>query len=167
MTTTDQDLRALTYLARRLRDETHGCAKWDEAGTFEVLKQTLAGQNLLISIQRVLGHATDTDAQTPGAIKRPFVPEPAVVPEPRKPYDPANTCAVCSRTKGACEGTARWAGDDHVFRAARRHVADPEKAAEARAAARLALASTEVCSHGVAPLHCVDHRETATSKGMA
>lgn len=29
---------------------------------------------------------------------------------------------------------------------------------EARAAARLALASAEVCSHGVPPSHCVDHK---------
>jgi hypothetical protein len=94
MPTTDQDLRALTYLARRLRDETHGCAQWDEAGTFACLKTELAGQNLLIACQRVLGHATDPEAKTPGAIKRPFTPEPTHAPD-RPRYDPRLVCHIC------------------------------------------------------------------------
>jgi hypothetical protein len=94
MPTTDQDLRALTYLARRLRDETHGCAQWDEAGTFACLKAELAGQNLLIAVQRVIGHATDPEAKTPGAIKRPFTPEPTNAPV-RPRFDPRKVCHVC------------------------------------------------------------------------
>lgn len=94
MPTNDQDLRALTYLARRLRDETHGCAQWDEAGTFACLKGELAGQNLLIACQRVLGHATDPEAKTPGTIKRPFTPEPTSTPA-RPRYDPRQVCHIC------------------------------------------------------------------------
>ena len=95
MPTTDQDLRALTYLARRLRDETHGCAQWDEAGTFACLKDAYAGQNLLLTIQRLIGHACDPDARTPGAVKRPFTPDlPPDVP-PRIPYDPRKVCHIC------------------------------------------------------------------------
>jgi hypothetical protein len=108
MPTTDQDLRALTYLARRLRDETHGCAQWDEAGTFACLKDALAGQNLLISMQRVIGHATDPDAKTPGAIKRPFVPEPAKPVTPVERYDPRHICHDCGKPKHPT--------DDHPFR---------------------------------------------------
>lgn len=95
MPTTDRDLQALTYLATRLRDETHGCARWDDAGTFANLKDALGGQNLAISIQRVLGHATDPDAKTPGAIKRPFVPEVSKVEPPKPTYDPRKVCHVC------------------------------------------------------------------------
>lgn len=95
MPTTDRDIQALTYLARRLRDETHGCRAWDEAGTFAVLKQELAGQNLLIATQRVIGHATDPDAKTPGAIKRPYVP---AVEKPKEPHvvrGPRDWCHIC------------------------------------------------------------------------
>jgi hypothetical protein len=111
MPTTDQDLRALTYLASRLRDETHGCAQWDEAGTFACLKDALHGQNLLISMQRVIGHATDPDAKTPGAIKRPFVPQVASAPT-RQPFDPRKTCATCSLLEPRCRELHR---DDHEF----------------------------------------------------
>lgn len=69
----DQDARALTYLARRLRDETHGCRQWDEAGVFAKLAE-LKGQNLALTIERVLCHATDPEAKTPGSINRPFLP---------------------------------------------------------------------------------------------
>ena len=107
--TVDQDLRALTYLARRLRDETLGCAQWDEAGTFACLKAELAGQNLLISAQRVLAHATDRDAKTPGAIKRPFTPEPTSATA-RMPYDPRKICTVCNQPEAKCR-----AAGDHEF----------------------------------------------------
>jgi hypothetical protein len=96
MPVTDRDLQALTYLARRLRDETHGCKPWDDAGTFSVLKAALHGQNLLITCQRVIGHATDPDAKTPGAIKRPFTPEPTHAPA-RVPFDPRLVCHVCAQ----------------------------------------------------------------------
>jgi hypothetical protein len=68
MPVTDQDLRALTYLARRLRDETHGCAAWDEAGTYAVLKTELAEQSLPHAVERALGRATDPEAKTPFAL---------------------------------------------------------------------------------------------------
>lgn len=81
--TTDQDARALTYLARRLRDETHGCASWDEAGTWAVVR-TLIGQNLALTIERVTRHAIDPEAKTPGAIKRPFTPPAASAVAPKR-----------------------------------------------------------------------------------
>jgi hypothetical protein len=71
--TNDQDARALTYLARRLRTETHGCREWDEAGTYAKVSE-LTGQNLALTIERVLCHATDPEAKTPGAILRNFTP---------------------------------------------------------------------------------------------
>lgn len=100
MPVTDQDLRCLTYLARRLRDDTQGCGPWDDAGTFSSFKTALANQNLLIATQRVLAHATDPEAKTPGAIKRPFTPEPNNTPA-RIPFDPRAVCHVCAKHQHA------------------------------------------------------------------
>lgn len=97
--TTDQDARALTYLARRLRDETHGCARWDDAGTYAVIAR-LVGQNLALTIERVTRHAADPEARTPGAIERPFVPDPTKPPTPRRDWpDDAHRCRTCSLDK--------------------------------------------------------------------
>ena len=74
MTTSEQDLRALAYIATRLRAETHGAAKWDDAGLWSVLKK-LEGHSLALTVERVTRHAADSEARTPAAIERPFVPD--------------------------------------------------------------------------------------------
>lgn len=86
----DQDARALTYLACRIRKETRGAREWDDAGTFAVISE-LIGQNLPLTIERVTRHAGDVDAKTPGAIKRPFVPA-APVAGPRFPAKAGEDC---------------------------------------------------------------------------
>jgi hypothetical protein len=68
MPTTDQDLRALTHLVRRLREETPGCAHWEAAGTYACLKAQLAEQSLPNAVERALGRATDPEAKTPFAL---------------------------------------------------------------------------------------------------
>lgn len=152
MPTNDQDLRALTYLARRLRDETHGCAQWDEAGTFAVLKDTLGGQHLLTACQRVLGHATDPAAKTPGAIKRPFTPEPTVAP-PRQRFDPRLVCTVCAQSEAVC----REAGD-HRFLSIEQARSVPSQPVPRSVREAIAARKAELCSHGVARDRCADHR---------
>lgn len=150
MPTNDQDLRALTYLARRLRDDTHGCNQWDEAGTFACLKEALAGQNLHIACQRVLGHATDPEAKTPGAIKRPFTPEPTSEPA-RVPYDPRKICHICGH------GQHEHHQGTHDFlsvEAARARATTPPPAAVREA---LTATAAELCRHGVARDHCAEH----------
>lgn len=105
MPTTDQDARALTYLATRLRAETPGAGKWDDAGTYAVIAG-LIGQSLAVTIERVVRHAADKDAKTPGAIWRPFVP---AAPEsgtrypakdgdscPSHPGEWAHSCRACA-----------------------------------------------------------------------
>ena len=116
MGATDRDLQALTYLARRLREDTYGCGKWDDAGTFAVLKSELGGTNLADAITRVVGHATDPEARTPGAIKRPFTPEPTTrqYPHPIKatdqcPRHPGQRAGNC----GGCRADA-MADDEHT-----------------------------------------------------
>lgn len=91
MPLTDQDARALTYLAGRLRAETPGAGRWDDAGTHSVIAG-LIGQNLAVTIERVVRHAADKDAKTPGAINRPFVPEGAT-PAARYPAKADDSCA--------------------------------------------------------------------------
>ena len=103
MPLTDQDARALTFLARRLRTETHGCREWDDAGTYAKIAE-LIGQNLALSIERVLCHATDPDAKTPGAIGRPFLPpKPSDQPKAAaRPLKRTEQCPRCGGRKGAC-----------------------------------------------------------------
>lgn len=93
MTATEQDLRALAYLAQRLRAETHGAGKWDEAGLWPVLKR-LEGHNLALTIERVTRHAADPQARTPAAIERPFVPEAPTSSGHRYPAKPDDECRI-------------------------------------------------------------------------
>ncbi|MCF6376916.1 hypothetical protein L2K70_04810 [Nocardioides KLBMP 9356] len=110
MTTTTRDAQALTYLATRLRDETHGCAKWDQNGTYAVIAE-LVGQNLAETTHRVIGHATDPEARTPGAIRRPFVPQRAEEPGRRQP---AKAGEDCRRHPGEYVGSCRACAVDEL-----------------------------------------------------
>lgn len=116
MPTNDQDARALTYLATRIRKETRGCREWDESGTYANVSK-LVGQNLAMTVERVTRHAADPEAKTPGAIARPFVPD-AQVGGPRFPAkDPeacplhvgehADNCRACAADRLAGDGPQR------------------------------------------------------------
>lgn len=109
MTTNDQDARALTYLARRIRKETHGCREWDDAGTYAVIAE-LIGQNLAITIERVTRHAADPEAKTPGAIRRPFTPE---APRPGHRF-PAKAGQDCRIHPGEWADTCRACAADRL-----------------------------------------------------
>lgn len=111
MSLNDQDARALTYLARRLREDTYGANTWDEPGVFAVVSE-LVGQNLAVSIERVIRHATDVDAKTPGAIRRPFVPEHQQPPRPRNVAPVGSRCTVCGHIESECR---RLWGREHEF----------------------------------------------------
>lgn len=116
MTTTIRDAQALTYLATRLRDETHGCAKWDQAGTYAVIRE-LIGQNLAETIHRIVGHALDPEARTPGAIRRPFVPTRTDEPGRRQPAKAGEDCRL---HPGEYVGSCRPCAVDSID-----HPADP------------------------------------------
>ena len=112
MPTNDMDARALTYLARRLRTETHGARTWDEAGTYAAVSKYV-GQNLAETVERITRHAGDKDARTPGAIGRPFVPDAQAVS--RRDDTPTHLrCGVCFKPRADCE-RVRFADDDHDF----------------------------------------------------
>ena len=147
MTTTTRDAQALTYLATRIREDTHGCGKWDQNGTYAVIAE-LVGQNLPDVIRRVIGHASDPNARTPGAIKRPFVPK---VEAPRAgPLRPDEACRNCGRQVHAPNADC----DARV----------PVKTADVTAPVAQLRAlrdqvTAELCSHGVALTNCLDHRK--------
>ena len=120
MSLTDQDARALIHLAKRLRQDTYGAGEWHQPGIeAEVLR--LVGQDLAISIERVVRHAADPAARTPGAIRRPYTPGP---PEPRRELDVAplgSRCTTCGLVEDACR--SRWSptGDKDRDEAEGRH----------------------------------------------
>lgn len=138
MPTNDQDVRALVYLASRLRNETHGCREWDAHGTAAVFARELTGKNLRIAVEEVLAHACDPEAKTPAAIKRPFKPEPVEAPKRIAPKR-GECCSVhpgqYADNCGGCRADV-LAGDDPARPAP---PADPAHKAAALAAARAAL----------------------------
>ena len=144
MPTNDQDTRALTYLACRLRKETRGAGEWDQAGVQSVIAK-LVGHNLAVTIERVTRHAADPDAKTPGAIQRPFVPEgpkaetrfPAKAGEdcrihPGEHVDSCRSCAADRLTNDRSRPTTRPLDPERV----------KAKASETRAALRVNIEET-------------------------
>lgn len=100
MTLTHQDARALAYLARRLRADAN-LPPWDEHGTFSVIAKHV-GSNLDSIAERVIRHALDRHARTPGAINRPWSP-PATSERPARPPRPTEACKTCGRRMHAAD----------------------------------------------------------------
>jgi hypothetical protein len=72
---TDQDARALTYLALRIRTETYGAGPWDEAGTYANIAK-LVGRSLALTSESIVRHAADKGARTPGVLLGAYTPAP-------------------------------------------------------------------------------------------
>lgn len=105
MTTTLTDVQALAHLATRLRDDL-GLRKWDRQGVDRIFTDTLIGLPLADAVRRVVGHATDPDARTPAAIRRPFVPSPAD-DDPHGPRFPPKDRDECRHHTGEHAGSCR------------------------------------------------------------
>ena len=113
MPVTDQDARALAYLAARMRP--HGARRWDEAGIVAAIGKVkhLALADVALAVARA---ADDRSLETPAPIGnvrstcwRERNPD---RPAEHKPYVAERTCDICGFAKSDCE--ARWA-DDHEF----------------------------------------------------
>jgi hypothetical protein len=104
MTVSRGDAQALTWIARRLREDTHGCGPWDAAGTYAIIAE-LVGQNLAETVHRVIGHALDPEARTPGSIRRPFIPKRDEPTGGR--VKPAKAGEDCKRHPGEYVGSCR------------------------------------------------------------
>lgn len=96
MPVTDQDARALAYLAGRIRADV-GASHWGAAG-IEAVTAKLIGRELAPTVERVARHAADKEAHTPGAILRPFLPGAATEADRRpQPPRPGEHCHTCGR----------------------------------------------------------------------
>lgn len=164
MTVSKGDAQALTWIARRLRDDTHGCAPWDPAGTYAVIAE-LIGQNLAETVHRVIGHALDPEARTPGSIRRPFVPKRAEEPTGR--VKPAKAGEDCRRHPGEYVGACRACNVEHLNSEHDVVLADDDRTAgralrEQIRARRQGVQSLGLTKYGEALLASADDRpETA------
>jgi hypothetical protein len=163
MPTDKRDAQALAYLARRLRAETRGCREWDDAGTYAKVSE-LIGQNLALAVERVLCHATDPEAKTPGAILRNFTPPRPSTKDPDR-FRPPKRDEACKVCGGWCPGPCARDGygpdDDN----------EPHRTSHADAAfdaslarAQLAQARAQTCDCGMRRELCKTHRETPTDE---
>lgn len=115
MPTNDRDVQALTYLALRVRAETHGAGPWDEHGTAANIAK-LKGRNLALTAESIVRHAADPKAKSPGVLLGAYTP--AALPAdtgkrgnpkagqdcPRHPGYWADTCA----SSGLCAAPAPY-----------------------------------------------------------
>lgn len=148
MPTTDQDARALTYIVKRLREETYGASRWDETGIHAVITK-LIGRNLPTVVEQITRHASDPEAKTPGAINRPFLPE---APKAGPLYPPKRH-EECPHHPGqwrdACHGCQadKLAGEQAPAEPANPRVSGIGQ--EALKRMRSDLARLDLCGHGV------------------
>lgn len=155
MTVRLDDVATLTYLARRLRKETYGCAQWDEAGTYSVIRG-FVGHGYAETLHLVVGHSMDPKAQTPGAMKRPFVPK----RDDGGLRQPAKAGEDCKRHKGEYVGSCRLCAVEQL-----EHPQDPVLDDDDRTAGqrlRDELRARRLGAQAAAPVVPVDDRpETA------
>lgn len=100
MPVTEQDARAIAYLAARIRTETGG-TRWDQPG-IDAIVGKYVGRSLVAAVERVTRHAADPEAKTPGAILRPFVPAGVAIDTPPQPPRKHEACRVCGRHVESC-----------------------------------------------------------------
>lgn len=114
MPVTDQDARALAYLAARMRP--HGARRWDEAGIVAAIGKVkhLALADVALAVARA---ADDRSLETPAPIGnvrsscwRERNPD---RPAEHKPYVREHTCGICGFPETECR--ARWSEEDHKF----------------------------------------------------
>jgi hypothetical protein len=132
MSIDDQELRALAFLALRVRRATPGAGPWDENGLMANLRK-IANRNLHMTIEHVLRHAADPKAKTPGVIQGSHTPAAPVADKRAHPPKRHEACPRCGGFKGncACQHESRaWDDDERT---------EPMTKQAALAAARAAL----------------------------
>lgn len=147
MTVTDQDIRALTFLACRSRP--HGARQWKESEVAAEIAK-LHHRSLGDVILAVTRAAIDRSAERPSVITslgshwRDTRIEQAFVPQTMTSTE---RCSICGYSESAC--AIRHDKDDHEFESAamaakRRAEGDPEAAATAVAALKAGIEPMEV-----------------------
>lgn len=111
MSADDQELRALAFLALRIRRATSGAGPWDEDGLMTNLRK-IQNRNLHMLVEHTIRHAADPAAKTPGVLQGTFTPE-APVPDNRaRPPKRAEQCPRCGGFRGSCACQHEHRADD-------------------------------------------------------
>lgn len=99
----DQELRAIAFLALRVRRATPGAGPWDEDGLITNLRK-IANRNLHLTIEHVLRHAADSAAKSPGVLVGRFTPE---APKTERAHPPKRNeqCPRCGGRLPDCACT--------------------------------------------------------------
>ncbi len=93
MPITEQELRAIAYLALRVRKSTSGAGDWNEMGLMSNLRK-IQNRNLHMTIEHVLRHAADAKAKNPGVLLGSFTPDAPTSAGPPHPPKREETCRV-------------------------------------------------------------------------
>lgn len=116
MTVTDQEARAITFLAASVRKTLHRAPTWDEAGIYDnvIRCREMALPEVIL---RVIRAAADRDAATPGVIPKngPHANEVLKAPkwEPTV-IDAADRCSICNKARQVCETSPRFGQSDET-----------------------------------------------------
>ncbi len=94
----DQEMRAIAFLAMRVRKATHGAGPWDEPGVMTNLRK-VQQQGLAHTIENVIRHAADPKVKSPGVIASSFKPAKLPEPQPRGSFPPKRS-EECSEHVG-------------------------------------------------------------------
>lgn len=113
MPLTDQDIRALTFLAGRCRPP--GAPRWDEAGIAAAIAKVCHLHLADVALATIRA-ADDPHAKTPGVIANPAAPnwrERGVDrPTVHAPFDRHTFCGTCGQPEPRCRAHPR---PDHDF----------------------------------------------------
>lgn len=102
MTTTTNDIAALAYLGRRIREEQLGASRWDEPGIAAGVRRMIdRGFGFDEILDQVVNHARDKAAKNPGVLGHPVSGQPALITTRRNPTR-GDQCSSCGLTRAAC-----------------------------------------------------------------
>ena len=106
MPLSEQEQRGVVWLAKHVRDQLHGARKWDEAGIAHAVKK-VAHLHLADVAMAAVRAADDRNLETPAPIGNPraqcWRERATDRPQPVQPFNPADTCGICGKTRPQCE----------------------------------------------------------------
>ena len=136
MTVDRNDIGALAYLGRRIREETIGASKWDEPGIAAGIRRMIdRGFGFDECLDQVVAHARDKSAKNPGVLGHP-VTTPPPEPRPRRGVTRDQQCPTCGLRKVQCMCDPKARRGPVVDSTADQVQAELAKAREAVAAAK-------------------------------